>query len=53
MPVKQLELWDRTGKLLRKTTNKRISVAGIPNGIFLLGIKTKDRLFFTKVMVQH
>ncbi|MEZ5043892.1 MAG: T9SS type A sorting domain-containing protein [Saprospiraceae bacterium] len=53
IPVDHLELWNMSGNLLRKENNKSISVVGLPNGLYLLKIKTKDRLFLTKVMVQY
>lgn len=53
IPVNHLELWNMSGNLLRKENNKSISVVDLPNGLYLLKIKTKNRFFFTKVMVQH
>ena len=56
LPVKEIEIFDVSGKLIKEITfsskEPKISLKGIKTGVYLLKIKTENKEFTKKLIIK-
>jgi hypothetical protein len=57
LPVKEIEIFDVSGKLIKEITfssasEPKISLKGIKTGVYLLKIKTENKEFTQKLIIK-